>query len=123
MSEDTFFSDPIGGEDDLQPVLIGPYGEGRIPLAIEFVFTLVRILTVIAAVTVTILSILAKASLFMLVLRVLVTILAIGLLGYIASVIVGKYYIDATVDEMKEFGEKASMDTDNESESAHEFSA
>ncbi len=93
----------LNDEDtDLKPVLIGPYGKNRVPLAIEFIFTISRILTVIAAVAVTILSLLNHADWLVLIVRLVVTIGVVGLFGYFASWLVGKYYIQAAVDELKD---------------------
>ena len=119
MNEEMTFLDDL--EDtaeesaEPQPVLLGPYGDNRVPLAIEFVFTLMKIITVVSALVVLIFSILAGVGWFTLAVRLLVTIGIVGLFGYLISWVVEKYYIQASVTELKELEEiKKRSDEDND---------
>ncbi len=93
-------------DEELKPILIGPYGENRVPLAIEFVFAVARIITIVSAVLVTIFSLINHAHWLILVIRLAVTIGVIGLLGYCASWLVGRFYIHAAVNELKDIEAK-----------------
>jgi hypothetical protein len=93
-------------ENVQKPVLIYPMGQKKIPLFLEFLFAITRILVIVIAVLVAILSILAKASYLDIVIRVGICIFSLGLVGFIINWIVGKQYIKSAVAELVEIENK-----------------
>ena len=87
---------------DLSPSLPGPASRtSRLPLLLDVCLNVTQILILVVAVLTAVLSILARADILTVILRTAVAIIAIGLPGFLLNFLLGKYYVQAPLDDMK----------------------
>lgn len=95
------------GEDlSLKSTLVYPLGNKKIPLLLEFLFTLTKIVVISVGIFVILLSILNKSTWVDILVRGGITIFVLGLLGLLINWVAGKMFIQAAYQEMKEIEEK-----------------
>jgi len=92
---------------ETRSTLVFPYGNKNIPLFLEFLLTITRLVVIVITVLVAILSIMVKASLVDIAVRVGISILVLGLLGILINWLVGRRYISSALLEMNEIGNKS----------------
>jgi hypothetical protein len=93
-------------EAEAKSVLIFPRGKRKIPLFLEFLFTITRLVVIVSTVLVAVLSVIAKASLVDVAIRVGITTFSLGLLGTLINWLVGNQYLQSAVEEMKEIDQE-----------------
>jgi len=85
-----------------QPAEIELVGSSKIPWLQEVTLTGTKILVLVVTLAVITLSIVAKVSWWVIILRAGVSILVLGFLGYLFNWIFGKYLVDAKLVELRE---------------------
>jgi hypothetical protein len=87
---------------ELSPSLPGPASRTtRLPLLVDICLNVSQIIVLIVAVITAILSILANVDALTVILRTAVAIIGVGLPLYTLNYLLGRYYIQATLDEME----------------------
>jgi hypothetical protein len=99
-------SDINDNDKDSRSILIYPFGKKKIPLFLEFLLTITRVIVIVIAVLVITLSLIAKASWLDVAIRVGISIFVLGLLGILFNWLIGRQYIHSAVSEMKEIENK-----------------
>jgi len=75
-----------------------------------------QIFVLLVAIVTAIVSILAQVDIFTVILRTAVAILAVGLPAFLLNYLIGKFYVQATLEEMKTVMEGAAEDVRQKSE-------
>ncbi|MBI9044036.1 MAG: hypothetical protein JEZ06_06100 [Anaerolineaceae bacterium] len=88
--------------NEFSTILNYPKGDEKIPLLLEFSMTLTKIVVILVSVLVAGLSIVAKATWIAVISRTGLALLVLGILGWIFNWFLGKYFIEASFDELKE---------------------
>jgi hypothetical protein len=87
---------------ELNPMLPGPASNTtRLPLLLDICLNISLIFVLLVAITTAILSILAKADVLTVILRTAIAILAVGLPVYVLNYLIGRYFIQATLEAIK----------------------
>ena len=98
-------------------ILAQPMGEKKIPLFLEFVMTMTKVVVLVSGFFVTIVSIIAKATWYDTLLRVGITLLVLGLFGVMINYFIGKNFVEAAVVELEEAETKRKQKEAEEAES------
>lgn len=99
------------------PMLPGPASRTtRLPLVLDIVMNISQIFVLIVAIVTAIVSIMTKVDAITVIMRTAVAILAVGLPVFLLNYLIGKFYIQATLEEMKAVIEGASQDVRQKSE-------
>ncbi|HEX7557117.1 MAG TPA: hypothetical protein VF338_10870 [Leptolinea sp.] len=73
----------------------------RLPLLVEISLIVTQILIVVVAVITAVLSIMAHADTLTVILRTAIAIVGIGLPAYVLNYLFGRFFVEATLDDMK----------------------
>lgn len=88
--------------NDLSHTLPGPTSHtSRLPLLVDICLTVSQIVILLVAAATAILSILANVDFLTIILRTGVAIVCIGLPVYVLNYLVGHYYVEATLADLK----------------------
>jgi ABC-type microcin C transport system permease subunit YejB len=89
-------------DKSISVTLPGPSSRtARLPLLVEISLTVTQILVFVVAVTTAVLSIIARAEILTIFLRTAVAILAVGIPAFLLNWMLGRFFVDTTVEEWK----------------------
>jgi hypothetical protein len=74
----------------------------RLPLLVDICLQVSQILVLVVAVATAIISIMAQAEIWMVILRTAVALLAVGMPVYVLNFLIGRYYVKATLAKMED---------------------
>jgi hypothetical protein len=74
----------------------------RLPLLVDICLHVSQILTLLVAIITAIVSIMARADVLMVILRTATAILAVGIPVYVLNFLIGRYYVNATLEKMEQ---------------------
>ena len=104
-------------DEDLKLILAEPMGEKKIPLFLEFVMTLTKMVVLISTVLVAIVSIISGATWYDILFRVAITLFVLGLFGVLLNYFIGRNFVDAAIVEFKEVETQRALKESEDSES------
>ncbi len=86
---------------EMDPMLPGPASRTtRLPLILDVILNISQLFVLLVAIVTAVLSVMARADIVTVVIRTAVAILAVGLPAFLLNYLIGKYYVQATLEEL-----------------------
>lgn len=86
---------------EMDPMLPGPASRTtRLPLILDVFLNISQLFVLLVAIATAVLSFMAKVDFITIVIRTAIAILAVGLPAFLLNYLIGKYYVQATLEEL-----------------------